>query len=120
MKQANDNSNGILQRLCRMYLSQLESLADKYGYGDVIREIIKDNKRGTCEGTKEEVELLSRAVNEDRLCRKDVPKLLNKSYRQCIDDGDFEHIPKLPRLGIYNMVDAVIYKFNKKNNKKNK
>lgn len=101
-----------LQALCREYLSRLEYMADKHGLGGWVRETLRANKRGECEATKKEVAMLSRLVDEERIERKDIPTLLNKSYRQCESDGTFDKIEKLPRVGIYSRVSAIL---NKKN-----
>lgn len=107
------HSNQILQALCRKYLKQLELVADKYGMGDMVRELRKDNERERCVATKEEVEMLSRAVDKERVTRAQIPKILGKSYRQCCDDEDFEKIEKLPRSGIYSRISTLLYKHRK-------
>ena len=76
-------------------------------------ELIAKNMRHECSGTEEEVELLGRAVDDERLSRKEVPEVLGKSYRQCIDDGDFERIRKLRRVGIYSKLSALLSKRDK-------
>jgi hypothetical protein len=60
------------------------------------------------------VELLSRAVDDERLSRSEVPQVIGKSYRQANEDGDFEHIKKLKHQGIYSKVSALLYKSRKK------
>jgi hypothetical protein len=37
-----------------------------------------------------------------------VAKTLGKSYRQAHEDGDFEHVKKLKRQGIYSKVSAIL------------
>lgn len=72
--------------------------------------LISANVRNECSGTEEEVELLARCVDDERLSRQEVPKLLGKSYRQCYEDGDFDRIRKLKRTGIYSKVSALLGK----------
>ena len=60
--------------------------------------------------TEEEVCLLSRCIDDERLKRTDVPKTLGKSYRQSVEDGDFDKIAKLDHVGIYSKVDTLLYK----------
>lgn len=107
-----------LQRQCREYLSKLRHMAEKHGLGGWINTTIRANVRGECEGTRKEVELLSRCVDDERIGRADIPVLLGKSYRQCFDDGDFDRIRKLPHTGIYSKVDAVRYRDSGKSAKK--
>ena len=104
--------NETLQSLCRDYLSRLRYMAKKHGID--VDAIIRANRKGECSGTEHEVELLSRAVDDERIERTDVPKILGKSYRQCNDDGDFEKIKKLHRVGIYSKVSALLYKNKRK------
>ena len=105
--------NEYLQSLCRAYLSRLRPYASKFGFGGLVDELIAKNMRHECSGTEEEVELLGRAVDDERLSRKEVPEVLGKSYRQCIDDGDFERIRKLRRVGIYSKLSALLSKRDK-------
>jgi hypothetical protein len=60
------------------------------------------------------VELLSRACDDERVSRADIPKILGKSYRQANEDGDFCRIKKLKRQGIYSKVSTLLYKGNEK------
>lgn len=98
-----------LQRLCRSYLRRLRHLAAKHGIGDWLDGVIRDNKRGDCAATRHEVEILSRMADDERLTRADIPHLLGKSYRQCVDDGDFDRIKTLRRVGIYSKVGAILH-----------
>lgn len=102
-----------LQWLCRDYLSRLKHVCETHGLGGWLDNIIKANMRGECEATEKEVELLSRAVNDERVTRKDIPIMLGKSYRQCMDDNDFDTIKKLPHVGIYSKVSVELYSNNK-------
>lgn len=100
----------VLQSLCREYLSRLRYMAEKHGLLPWVDETIKANRRHECEATKKEVEMLSRLCNDERITRTDVPKMLGKSYRQSVDDNDFDKVLKLERNGIYSKVSALILK----------
>ena len=100
-----------VQILCRCYLSKLRSLANLHGLGKWIDKKILDNKNGKCVATEEECEILSRVLDDERITRNDVPKLLGKSYRQSVDCDDFGKIRKLKRVGIYSKVSALLYKY---------
>ena len=104
--------NETLQALCRDYLGKLRYMAKKHGID--VDSIIRANKRKECEATNKEVEMLSRCVDDERVSRTDVPKILGKSYRQSNEDGDFESIKKLKYQGIYSKVSALLYKSRKK------
>ena len=54
--------------------------------------------------------MLSRLCNDERLMRQEVPEVLGKSYRECVEDGDFDRIDKLPRVGIYSKISALMKK----------
>lgn len=71
------------------------------------------NKRQECVGTEQEVQMLSRMVDDERIGRHEIPKLLGKSYRQCNDDGTFDNIKKLRHVGIYSKVSALLFKSKK-------
>ena len=100
--------NETLQALCRDYLGKLRYMAKKHGID--VDSIIRANKRKECEATNKEVEMLSRCVNDERVSRTDIPKILGKSYRQSNEDGDFERIKKLKYQGIYSKVSALLFK----------
>ena len=100
--------NETLQALCRDYLGKLRYMAKKHGID--VDSIIRANKRKECEATNKEVEMLSRCVDDERVSRTDVPKILGKSYRQSNEDGDFDRIKKLKYQGIYSKVSALLYK----------
>ena len=99
-----------LQALCRGYLRKLRHTARKYGLGGFIDDIVKANRRNECEGTRNEVEMLARMVNDDRIERSDIPKTLGKSYRRCLEDKDFDRIKKLKRVGIYSKISVILNK----------
>lgn len=98
--------NETLQALCRDYLGRLRYIGKKHGVD--VDSIIRANKRKECSATKHEVEMLSRCVDDERLSRTDVPKILGKSYRRCVEDGDFEKIKTLKRQGIYSKIGALL------------
>ena len=102
-----------LQALCRGYLRRLRRIASKYGLEGFVDDIIESNRRNECEGTRNEVEMLARMVNDDRIERSDIPKALGKSYRRCLEDKDFEGIKKLGRVGVYSKISVLLHK-NKK------
>ena len=103
--------NETLQALCRDYLGKLRYMGKKHGID--VDGLIRLNRQKKCEATQREVELLSRAVDDERVSRTDVPKILGKSYRQSNDDGDFDRIKKLKYQGIYSKVSALLYKSRK-------
>ena len=99
-----------LQRLCRGYLFKLRGMARRHGLESVVDGFIEANTRNECEATKKEVEALSRMCDDERLSRTDIPSILGKSYRQCCEDGDFDKLQKLKRVGIYSKLDALLWK----------
>ena len=107
--------NETLQALCRDYLCKLRDMGKKHGID--IDGLIRLNSQKKCEATQHEVELLSRAVDDERLSRTDVPKVINKSYRQANEDGDFERIKKLKHQGIYSKVSALLFAAKQKKTK---
>lgn len=109
--------NEPLQRLCRQYLKRLQYMADKHGLGFWVRDMIRENKRGECEATKNEVRMLERMVDEERVERKDIPNIVGKSYRQCVDENVFDKIDTLKRQGIYSRLSALLMDYKNKENK---
>lgn len=105
-------SNKTLRTLCCQYLSKLKYIGKKHGID--IDGLIKQTHDPKCKPTEHEVELLSRAVNDERLTRTQVPSLLGKNYRECTEDGDFDRIRKLPKQGIYSKVSTLLYASKKK------
>ena len=104
------NRKTELQRICREYLSKLKGIAKRHGLGDALANLIEANRREECEATEREVKALSRFCDDERLARSDIPNLLGKSYRQCCEDGDFDKIERLKRVGIYSKVNALLWK----------
>ena len=64
-------------------LGRLRCVAKKHGIGDFVDETIKLNKANKGQSTEREYMMLAHMVDEERLHRTDVPKLLGKSYTQC-------------------------------------
>lgn len=58
--------------------------------------------------------MLARCVDDERISRTDIPKLLGESYRKSENNGVFDRIKKLKRVGIYSKVSALIYKNKRK------
>lgn len=104
--------NETLQALCRDYLGKLRYMGKKHGID--VDGLIRLNRQKRCEATQREVELLSRAVDDERISRTDIPKVLGKSYRQSNEDGDFDRVKKLKRVGIYSKLSVLLYKNQKK------
>jgi hypothetical protein len=86
-------------------------MAKKHGID--VDGIIRANRRNECAATNKEVEMLARCVDDERISRTDIPKLLGKSYRKTESDGVFERIKKLKRVGIYSKVSVLLYKSRK-------
>lgn len=103
--------NETIQALCRDYLGKLRYMGKKHGID--VDGLIRLNRQKKCEATQHEVELLGRAVDDERVSRTDIPNILGKSYRQSNEDGDFERIKKLKYQGIYSKVSALLYKSRK-------
>lgn len=103
------NKKSIIQVLCRRYLSHLNDVAKKVGLGVWIENIIQANKRNECVATTEDVDMLSRLVNDERVKRHDVPKYLGISYRKCVDEEVFDsEIRNLGNQGTYSKVDVIV------------
>ena len=107
--------NEALQALCRDYLGRLRHMGKKHGID--VDGLIRLNRQKKCEATQHEVELLSRAVGDERVSRTDIPKILGKSYRQANEDEDFEHVKKLKHQGIYSKVNALLFAAKQKKEK---
>lgn len=103
-----ESRNETLQRLCRDYLGRLRYVASKHGLLPQLNNLIAMNKRRECVGTEREVQMLSRMVDDERVSRTEVPKILGKSYRQANEDGDFDRIKRLKHVGIFSKVSAIL------------
>ena len=99
-----------LQKLFREYMSRLRYLAKKHGLLHWLDGVIKDNRDRRCEATRKEVEMLSRLLDDERVHRGDIPKILGKTYRQCVIDGDFRAISRLRSVGTYGKTDVLLRK----------
>lgn len=99
-----------LQALCRCYLRRLRRIASKYGLKGFVDDIIESNRRRECVGTEREVQMLARMVDDERIERSEIPEALGKSYRKCVEDGDFDRIKKLKRVGIYSKISVILNK----------
>lgn len=108
------NHNDGLQALCRHYLKRLRYMAKKHGLSVWLNETIAANKRNECEATEKEVMMLSRLVDDERVERKEIPKMLDKSYRKCCDEGVFDKIRRLPRVGIYSKLSVLMFNSKKR------
>ena len=100
--------NDDLQAIARAYLVKLRNTAKKHGLLPWLDKTIVDNKANRCAATKDEVRMLARLCDDDSLKRTDVPKLLGKSYRRCVEDEDFEKIRTIKRRGIYDKISALL------------
>lgn len=85
-------------------------MARKHGLESFLINLIQENERGECVSTEREVRALSRLCDDERVNRTDVPRLLNKSYRECNDDGTFDKVDKLRNVGIYSKVSTLLLK----------
>ena len=85
-------------------------MAKKHGLGEWLDNIIKANANNECAATEKEVQMLSRLCDDERVQRKDIPNILEKSYRECFDNDDFDKIKKLKHVGIYSKVSAILFK----------
>ena len=97
-----------LQRICRRYMLRLVPLARKFGLGGFVMGLVRSNYRRECAATEDEVAMLSRMCDDERLRRDEVPGVLGKSYRQSYDDGDFGKVRTLRRVGIYSKISALL------------
>ena len=104
------SKDDTLQVLCRQYLKKLRPLAEKFNLGAFVDDAISKNARNECAGTEEEVQMLSRMCNEERINRREVSAVVGMSYRQCVASGIFNRLKRLRRSGIYSKVDALILK----------
>lgn len=100
--------NDRLQLLARNYLDRLTYMAEKHGIGAWIRELKAENRRGECEATKKEVDMLARLVDDDRLNKHEIPSFVGKPYVRCQKDGVFKKIRKFGKRGTYSKVDAYL------------
>lgn len=100
----------VLQSMCRSYLSALRPFAARHGLSEFLDFTIEMNSQKRCAATESEVELLSRAVDDERVSRSEIPDILGCSYRRCEDRGLFDRIRKLRRVGIYSRISVLLLK----------
>lgn len=98
----------VLQSICREYLMRVRPIAVRFGLGGFVDAMIADNASGACKGTEEEVELLSRVCDDERVSRAELPKVLGRSYRKAYESGYIDRVRKLRRVGIYSKVSAML------------
>ena len=104
-----NKKDNAIQQLARIYLCRLKSLASKYGLSKWLDNIVEANNKEQCTATIEDVDMLSRMVNEERINRTDVPKVLGISYRKCVDKEVFEKdVRNLGHQGTYSNVDTIL------------
>ena len=103
--------NDKLQSIFREYAERARSVAEKHGLGKWLDDLLQANRDNKCAATEEEVEMMARLVDDERLTRLEIPPLLEKSYRMAFEDEDFEKIKKMKRVGIYSKVNALLYAF---------
>ena len=97
-----------LQAMARDYLMRLRYMARKHGLLPWLDKTIRDNRAKECEATEKEVRMLSRLCDDDGVRRTDIPEMMGKSYRRCVDDGDFEKIRRKDGRGTYDKVSAAL------------
>ena len=102
--------NDELQRIARHYLFMLKSIASKFGLLEWLDNLIEENKRGECSATEEECRMLTRLCDDERVTRKDIPKIIGKSYRNCVENQVFERLETLKRVGIYDKISVLLFK----------
>lgn len=110
-----------LQAIAREYLSRLRYMARKHGLDGWLMDVLRENRAKRCEATKNEVRMLSQLCDDANVKRTDVPKILGKSYRYCVDENIFDRIrTNTANRAIYDKVSVLLLsgKLNKK--KKNK
>lgn len=96
--------------MCRSYLSALRPFAARHGLSEFLDFTIEMNEQKRCAATESEVELLSRAVDEERVSRVEIPEILGCSYRRCEESGLFDMVRKLRRVGIYSRISVLLLK----------
>lgn len=106
----NDEQNKELQSITRHYLGLLTSLAEKFGLGNWLKDLIEENKRGECSATVDEAQALARLCDDERVARQEVPKFLGKSYRHCVENEIFERLKKLRHVGVYDKISVLLFK----------
>lgn len=101
------NHDDILQGIVRGYLKKLSYIARKHGLAPWVKDVIKRNKRGECEATRREADMLARLVDDDRIKRKEIPQALGVSYREMLDKDLLSSIRKMEDKGSYSKLDTL-------------
>ena len=110
-----------LQAMAREYLMRLRYMARKHGLLPWLDALIRENKAERCAATEKEVRMLSRLCDDDGVKRVDVPEMMGKSYRRCVEDGDFDKIRRTDCRGTYDKVSTLLLALkDKKNRRKRK
>lgn len=104
------SKNSLLQNLCREYLDKLRPFAEPVGLSSFIDTTIQQNKEGTCVATKDQVDLLAKMCDDDRIRRDEIPQYAGISYRSCILINLFDKIRKFTNRGAYSKIDAMLFK----------
>lgn len=101
-----------LQHIARHYLLFLKDIdiASKLGLNEWLDNLIEENNRGECSATEEECRMLSRLCDDERVARHNVPEIIGKSYRYCVDNEIFEKLKTLKRVGIYDKISVILFK----------
>ena len=108
------DSENTLQILFRELLYRLrKKLSNSARCTEFIDGLRRDSIRGTCVADEGEVRLLSNALGEGTIKRREIPKKLGISYRQCIKEGIFKKIKKTRKVGIYDRISVSLFKRNK-------
>lgn len=104
------SKNSLLQNLCREYLDKLRPFAEPVGLASFIDTTIRQNEEGTCVATKDQVDLLAKMCDDDRIRRDEIPKHAGISYRSCMLIDLFSKIRKFKNRGAYSKIDAMLFK----------
>lgn len=98
-----------LQAIARDYLSRLRYMARKHGLDGWLTGVIRDNREKRCEATEKEVRMLAGLCDDMNVKRTDVPKILKRSYRYCVDQNIFERIrTNTVNRAIYDKVSVLL------------
>lgn len=85
-------------------------LAKTLGLQDFVNDTIEKNEKGQCIATKEQVDLLSKMCDDDKIRRDEIPQYAGISYRQCVLIDIFPFIRKFENKGQYSKIDAMLFK----------
>lgn len=104
------SKNSLLQKLCREYLDKLRPFAEPVGLSNFIDTTIQQNEEGICVATKDQVDLLAKMCDDDRIRRDEIPQYAGISYRSCMLINLFDKIRKFANRGAYSKIDAMLFK----------